>query len=342
MLSSGCLAISLALMFSSVAAAEKKASLWGSGSDRVVTAQVSGNPDGRLSVDSRLRDILHHPAFAEFGRLLLPWDGRTYAEDMPLSAVGSLLPYHSHVSPKIVVSALNHMIDDARNGKTIFYNIYSDAQKRDELARAHTGLFFFRGRPGAPFAIIAPGGGFSYVGSVHEGFPHAVEISKQGYNAFVLKYRAGFGATVATQDLATAVSYVFRNAKSLSVDTDKYSLWGSSAGARMVATIGTYGVAAYGGDNLPRPAAIVMAYTAHSDHSSADPPTFVVVGENDGISPAATMERRVAALRQDGVEVEYHKYENVGHGFGLGSGTRAERWIVDAIRYWEKFVLRKP
>jgi len=165
---------------------------------------------------------------------------------MPLSAVGALLPYHSHVSPKIVVSALNHMIDDARNGKTIFYNIYSDAQKRDEPARAHTGLFFFRGRPGAPFAIIAPGGGFSYVGSVHEGFPHAVEISKQGYNAFVLKYRAGFDATVATQDLATA------------------------------------------------------------DHSSADPPTFVVLGENDGISPAAMMERRVAALHQAGVELGVH------------------------------------
>ena len=329
-------------MFSSAAAAQKKTSLSGSNSDRFVMTQVSGNPDGRLSVDSRLRDMLQHPAFAEFGRLLLPWDGRTYNEEMRLSDVGSLLPYHSHVSPKVVVSALNHMIDGARDGSTIFYKIYSDAQKRDEPARAHTGLFFFRGRPGAPFAIIAPGGGFSYVGSVHEGFPHAVEISKQGYNAFVLKYRAGFDGTVATQDLATAVSYVFRNAESLGVGTDRYSLWGSSAGARMVATIGTYGVAAYGGDDLPRPAAIVMAYTAHSDYSSADPPTFVVVGENDGISPAATMERRVAALRQAGVEVEYQKYENVGHGFGLGTGTRAEGWIVDAIRYWEKFVQRKP
>ena len=118
----------------------------------------------------------------------------------------------------------------------------------------------------------------------------------------------------------------FRNAEALGVSTDTYSLWGSSAGARMVATIGTYGVAAYGRDDLPKPAAIVMAYTAHSDHSSAEPPTFVVVGENDGIAPPATMERRVAALRQAGVEVEYHKYKGLGHGFGLGSGTNAEGW----------------
>lgn len=331
-----CLAISLALMLFGVAQAEEKTSL--SDSERVVMAQAGGSRDGYLSVDSRLSDVLHHPTFAKFGRLLLPWDGRTYDEDLRLSTIGSLLPYHSHVSPNIVVSALNRMIDDAGSGRTIFYNIYSEAQKREEPARAHTGLFFFRGRPGSPFAVIAPGGGFSYVGSVHEGFPHAVEISKQGYNAFVLKYRAGYGAIAATHDLAAAIRYIFLNAEALGVGTDRYSLWGSSAGARMVATIGTSGVAHDGGDDLPRPAAIVMAYTAHSDYSPADPPTFAVVGENDAISPPVSMERRVAALRQAGVPVAYHKYQNLGHGFGLGSGTSAEGWIVHATRFWEKFM----
>jgi acetyl esterase/lipase len=339
-LTSASIAISLVLTLFGVTTGENNASLSGD-LDRTVMAQTSGSPDGQLGVDSRLRDVLHHQAFAEFARLLLPWDGRTYDEDMRLSEIASLLPYHSHVSPMVVVSALNHMIDDARNEKTIFYNIYSDAQKRDEPAREHTGLFFFRGSPGAPFAIIAPGGGFSYVASVHEGFPYAVEISKKGYNAFVLKYRAGYGGTVATQDLAAAISYVFRNAEMLGVSTEAFSLWGSSAGARMVAAIGTSGVAAYGGGNLRRPAAIIMAYTAHSDHSSADPPTFAIVGENDGIAPPVTMETRVAALRQAGVEVEYHKYKDLGHGFGLGSGTSAEGWISDAIRFWEKFMQRK-
>jgi hypothetical protein len=85
----------------------------------VATAE-SGRPDGPLTVDSRLRDILRHPAFGQFGRLLLPWDDRAYDEGMRLSDIGSLLPYHSHVAPKVVVNALNHMIDDARNGRTIF------------------------------------------------------------------------------------------------------------------------------------------------------------------------------------------------------------------------------
>jgi acetyl esterase/lipase len=197
------------------------------------------------------------------------------------------------------------------------------------------------GKPGAPFAVISPGGGFSYVGSVHEGFPYAAEISARGYNAFVLRYRAGYGGAVATEDLAPAISYIFRNAEALGVGTGDYSLWGSSAGARMAAGIGSHGVAAYGGDMLPKPSAIVMACTAHSDHSSAEPPTFVVVGEQDGIAPPSSMERRIAALRSAGVTVEYHKYKNLGHGFGSGTGTSAEGWIADAVRFWEKFITRR-
>ena len=110
---------------------------------------------------------------------------------MPLSSLGSLLPYHTQVRPDVVVGSLNRMIDDVNDGKPIFYDFYTAAQKQEQPARENTGLFFFRGKPGAPFAVISPGGGFSYVGSIHEGFPYAVEISNKGYNAFVLKYRAG-------------------------------------------------------------------------------------------------------------------------------------------------------
>ena len=152
----------------------------------------------------------------------------------------------------------------------------------------------------------------------------------------MLRYRAGSGGAIATQDLAAALSYIFRNAAGLGVSTDGYSLWGSSAGARMAAAIGSHGVARFGGDDLPKPSAVVMAYTGHVDVSSDEPPTFVVVGEHDGIAPPSAMERRIAALRHAGTVVEYHKYKNLGHGFGLGTGTSAEGWIDDAVRFWEK------
>ena len=290
---------------------------------------------GHLRADGSVGDLLGHPAFRGFAPLLLPWDNQGYDEDMRLSEIGSLLPYYTHVDPAVTLAGLNRMIDDVNAGKAVFHDVYTGAQGREQPAKVNTGLFFFPGRPGAPFAIISPGGGFSYVGSVHEGLPYAAEISKEGYNAFILKHRAGHGERAATEDLAAAVSYVFRHAAALGVGTDGYSLWGSSAGARMAATIGSHGAADHGGDDVPRPSTVVMAYTARQDHSADQPSTFVVVGERDGIAPPSVMERRVAVLRRAGTRVELRKYRDLGHGFGPGTGASAEGWVGGAIRFWE-------
>lgn len=167
-------------------------------------------------------------------------------------------------------------------------------------------------------------------------------IRTQGYNAFVLKYRAGSGGGVATRDLAAAISFVFENARALGVGTEGYSLWGSSAGARLAAAIGSYGTRRFGGEDLSKPSAVVLLYTGHSDLASTEPPTFVAVGDAVRIAPPALMERRVAAVRRQGTEVEYRNYPGVGHGFGLGVGTSAEGWIADAVRFWAKQIKRKP
>ena len=57
---------------------------------------VSATRGGHLGAQSTLRDILRHPSFAGWSRLLLPWDDRAYDEQMPLTRIGSLLPYHGH------------------------------------------------------------------------------------------------------------------------------------------------------------------------------------------------------------------------------------------------------
>ena len=36
----------------------------------------------------------------------------------------------------------------------------------------------------------------------------------------------------------------------------------------MAATIGSRGVASFGGDDLPKPSAVVMAYTGHAEYSA--------------------------------------------------------------------------
>ena len=283
-------ALSMIVAFACVGAHEMNVSS-SSATARTAQKQVDKSQAAYLRADDRISDLLNHRAFAGFSRLTLPWDDRDYDGTMPLRNIGALLPYHSHVNPDVVVSSLNRMIEDATLGKTVFYDIYTKAQKQAEPTRENTGLFFFRGKKDAPFAVIAPGGGFSYVASVHEGFPYAAEIGNRGYNAFVLKYRTGQGGAVATQDLAAAVSYIFRNADALGVSTTAYSLWGSSAGARMAAAIGSHGTARFGAPELPKPLVIVIAYTGHSELGSSDPATFVVVGERDPIASPSIMEQ---------------------------------------------------
>ena len=294
----------------------------------------SGKTYYSLKPTDSIKTLLEHPAFSGFGRHLLPRSSDASNSDLPLSRISSLLPYHSHVNISVVLAALNHMVDKAKEGETLFYHFYTESQRQQEPEKNDTGLFFFRGNPGAPFAVICPGGGFSYVGSVHEGFPYALELSKKGYNAFVLKYRVGQGGTAATTDLAAALSFIVKNADSLAVNPDGYSLWGSSAGARMAASLASYGTASFGGSQINAPSIVVMAYTGHTDFTPNDPPTFVTVSENDPIINVAAVERRIRTMRNAGIEVAYQKYENVGHGFGLGTGTEAEGWIDLAIQFW--------
>jgi acetyl esterase/lipase len=294
---------------------------------------TAGRGYGHVNADTAALDVIRHPAFEGFGRFLLPAEYKTPDEQISLKKIGSLLPYHNYINVDTIVKVVNHLIDEVNAGKTVFYDYYTGQQEQADPSKENTGLFFFRGEMNAPFAIVCPGGGFSYVGSIHEGFPYALELSRKGYNAFVIQYRVG-SEQYATEDLAAAISWVSRNAETLQVRTRGYSLWGSSAGARMAARIGSYGVAFYGGDDLPKPSAVIMAYTGHSDYTRDEPPTFVVVGERDGIANPSAMERRANALRDTGTVVEFHKYPNLGHGFGLGIGTSAEGWIEDAISFW--------
>jgi acetyl esterase/lipase len=267
-----------------------------------------------LTSNNYIWDIVNHPAFEGFGELLLTRDDNSSYYNTRLSNVASLMPYHQNVNPADVVNAPNAMIDQANSGKTIFYEFYTAQEKRSDSAKENTGIFFFRGNPRAPFAIICLGGGFSYVGSLYEGFPIAHALSKRGYNAFVIRYRIG-GERIACEDLAAAISYIFANAETLNVDTQRYSLWGGSAGARMAARLASYGTAAYGGEDLPGPGMAVIAYTGHTDFTNDDPLTFTIVGDRDGIASPATMERRVNAMKAARIATEFHLYRNMGHGF---------------------------
>lgn len=276
-------------------------------------------------------EVRNDPVFGDYGRLIFPVDEGYYSGN----TLGELnLVWYNNIDPEKTVEIANYFREHAQAGDTIFYDIYTEEEKQSDPDKRDTGLFFFRGEPNAKFAVCNAGGGFAYVGAMQDSFPHALELSKLGYNAFALIYRPG--AQTACEDLSRAISFIFEHADELEVDTDGYSLWGGSAGARMAAWVGSYGTAAFGGDELPQPSAVIMQYTGHSEYSESDPPTFACVGESDGIANYRIMQRRLEALSALGTDTEFHSYPGLRHGFGIGTGTVAEGWLNQAVSFWER------
>ncbi len=291
----------------------------------------AGYAESKFTVDTPIRDVMNYPGFGDYGRLIFPVNGGYYGG----STLGTLsLTWYSNIQPDKTVEIVNYMKGHTDAGGIIFYDIYTAEEKKADPAKNDTGLFFFKGNPGEKVAIVNSGGGFVYVGAMHDSFPHALELSKKGYNAFALIYRPG--AQTACEDLARAIAFIFDHADELEVDTQDYSLWGGSAGARMSAWLGTYGTQSFGEDVYPRPAAVIMQYTGLSEVTGNEPPTYNCVGTRDGIASYRTMENRIRAIRANGTAAEIEVFEGLSHGFGLGTGTVAEGWIDNAVAFWER------
>ena len=278
----------------------------------------------RVSENTRIDDVIS--MFGDYGRLIFPVNTSYYHG----GTLGTLrLTWYTCINPSRTVDIVNYMLDEVHEGRKIFYSIYPD----DDPRARDTGLFFFRGNSGAKFAVCNAGGGFVYVGAMHDSFPHALELSRKGYNAFALIYRPG--ADTACEDLARAIAFIHEHAEELGVDVRGYSLWGGSAGARMSAWLGTYGTETFGDRAYPRPSAVIMQYTGLSEVTGSEPPTYACVGTNDGIASYRTMQRRINAIRANGTNAKIEIFSGLSHGFGLGEGTVAEGWIDNAVRFWE-------
>lgn len=283
--------------------------------------------------DTKISDVISDPCFGDYGRLIFPVNSGYYSGD---TLKNLRLTWYNYIDPNKTVEIANYLKTQAVNGETIFYDIYTEAEKAADPEKRNTGLFFFKGNPGEKFAICNSGGGFAYVAAMHDSFPHALELSKQGYNAFALIYRPGW--ETAYEDLGRAISFIIDNADELEVDTNGYSLWGGSAGARMAATLGNenYLEQYSNRTDIPQASAVIMQYTGYTDVSANDAPTYACVGTNDGIASWRTMQNRLDTLTASyGIATEFHSYDGLPHGFGLGTGTIAEGWIDDAVRFWE-------
>jgi acetyl esterase/lipase len=296
---------------------------------------MNNDTEKHFSLDSTVGDVIRDPAFHGFGRLLFPVD-ISIPDTMTLREVSSsqIFLWYSNIHPEKTVEIVNELYRRVKKGEQIYYPIYSEDEIKSDHQKSYTGLFFFRGTPGEKFAVLNAGGGFAYVAAMHDSFPHALELSRRGYNAFVMIYRP----ETPWQDLGRAICFIEDHAEELDVNPYGYSLWGGSAGARMAAILGNSDyLRQITGRELPQAGAVIMQYTGYDAVSRHDAPTYVCVGTSDGIAWWVGMKRRLQKLSRLGVPTEFHAYSGLRHGFGIGTGTVAEGWINDAVLFWEKY-----
>lgn len=284
-----------------------------------------------ITAQTAIELVIADTDFSPWGRLLFPADSGYWSG----TTLGSLrLTWYSHIDAAKTVEIIRYFKAQTLRGEPVFFDIYTEAEKQRDPRKRNTGLFFFRGKKGAKSAICSAGGGFVYVGAMHDSFPHALELSKRGYNAFALIYRPG--SQTACEDLARAVAFIHEHAGELQLDPTEYSLWGGSAGARMAAWLGSLGTERFGEKKYPRPATVIMQYTGLSEVHGNEPPTYACVGTADGIASFRVMERRIRQIKANGTDAQIEVFNGLPHGFGLGTGTVAEGWIDNAMKFWER------
>ncbi|MBO8415339.1 MAG: alpha/beta hydrolase [Proteobacteria bacterium] len=292
-----------------------------------------------FSAQTTLTEVINDPAFAGFGRLLFPLQPRFVTG----STLGDLtFTFYYPCVPEDTIAVLDNLKGRALAGEQIFFPLYSGAEIKAEPDKAGTGLFFFKGRPNAPQALICAGGAFAFVGAMQDSFPHALELSKRGINAWVLIYRPGQEHALA--DAARAVDVMLqqqsKNAGSSEPPNLHYSVWGGSAGARLAALIGRFSPLAFGGQTALKPDAVIMQYTGFDSAKAIDVPAFAVVGTDDYIAPWLTVLGRTQQLQKLGIKADIRIFRALGHGFGIGRHTTAEGWLDDALKFW--FHLLQP
>lgn len=217
-----------------------------------------------------------------------------------------------------------------------------------------------------PLAVICPGGGYETVCSFIEGLPFARKLNEKGISALIVYYRVREKAhyPAPLEDLACAFNLILKRKDRYLLDTEGYSLWGSSAGGHLA---GSFGLKeqGYGRFGLPKPGAVILTYpvismrrelTHMGSHdnllgpdaspeleafASVDeqvdqtyPPTYIWCGEADQTVHPENTRRMARALEEKGVPFRLETFPGIDHGVGPGTGTAAEGWIDRAVDFW--------
>ncbi|WP_460880627.1 alpha/beta hydrolase [Pontibacter rugosus] len=219
-----------------------------------------------------------------------------------------------------------------------------------------------QGKANGTAVIVAPGGGYRWLSMDNEGWEVAKALSEKGIAAFVLKYRlhptpeslddfkawmnrppaAAPSDTLASAtppgmpqldlsnqlaDAEAAYALILKRAKEWGVDTKRIGMIGFSAGAglTMHATLNSKSMKlAFIGPIYGGMGPVEVPKNA--------PPMFNVIATDDFLFRGQF--GVVDSWYKAGIPVEFHLYQNGGHGFGLGNPDRTSNRWFDAFMHW--------
>jgi acetyl esterase/lipase len=205
--------------------------------------------------------------------------------------------------------------------------------------------------------IVAPGGGFRWLSINNEGWKIAKALNERGVAAFVLKYRLqptpptleglkesmnsmsssvpGGGAprpprpdlTDQVQDAEAAYAMILARAKEWNVNPNRIGMVGFSAGAGLTMRCTLF-------SKTMKFAFVAPIYggMGRVDVPKDAPPLFVAIASDDFLFGGEF--GLIKSWFVAGRPVEFHLYQNGGHGFGMGYPDRTTYWWFEVFTHW--------
>ncbi len=324
-------------------------------------------PVANVTERTRFRTVLKEPSMKPFRKSMRlgPTGINSFYNALPLGALYHLSPAWSHTG---IPLGINFFLGEARNGKVQSLPIYTEQELARDPTRREAELLFLPGTPGAPYAIVVPGGAYFSVAISVEGLPVGAKLHEQGYSVFFLRYRCGRHGKLPKPfyDLQASIRYITGHAQALQVNPQGYGIFGFSAGGHVAASMGTDNFG-YLPQGLPKPGAMILGYPLVSleernlsinfviraytgrrwreilpptyilNHMDQNyPPTYIWQCRDDKLLPftgnGEAFRKKAAQL---GVPCCFRAVDKGGHGLGLGLGSEAEGWLDEAITFWE-------
>lgn len=280
----------------------------------------------------------------------------TYAQD------GTIYPLDAPKEPNAILLGTGSVKDQP--APESWFRQWGDPMARNISIATLTPFLPEKGKANGAAVIVAPGGGYRWLSMGNEGWEVAEALAKKGIAAFVLKYRlfptvesldefsawmnrprpapqktddASKKATPSTPvqmdlsnqlaDAEAAYAMIVKNASEWGIDTKRIGMIGFSAGAglTMHATLNS---------KTMKLAFIGPIYGGMGPVKVPEnaPPMFNVIASDDFLfnSQFGVIDSWFKAGRP----VEFHLFQNGGHGFGLGNPNKTSNRWFDSFIYW--------